>query len=82
MHLGGDVRQFPVMEEEEGEAHEEEENVEVMENYEQATTPKVREQGEEQRKTINNDKEDEDSRRARVSREWEAIDQVLRGLLL
>lgn len=73
-HLGGDVRQYPVMEEED-EGQEEEDIVDFVGNPEKAASPRVQEQGEENHQT-NHDNEDEDSRRARVNREWEAIDQV------
>lgn len=76
VHFGGDVRQYPVMEEE-GEGQEEgEENVDSVEHQEKNGTPKVQVEGEEDHHQTNNDNEDEDSRRARVTRDWEAIDQV------
>lgn len=75
VHLGGDVRQYPVMEEE-GEEQEEEKGIATVENPEQACTPTVQGQGEEEHQTTHKDNEDEDFRRARVTREWEAIDQV------
>eukprot|EP00752_Nemacystus_decipiens_P012906 g11424.t1 len=75
VHLGGDVRQYPVMEEE-GEEHEGgEDNEEVVEKPGTTTTPKVQRQGQEQHQT-SNDNEDDTSRRARVIREWEAIDEL------
>lgn len=63
------------MEEEDEGREEEEDNVDFVENPEKATTPNVQGQGEEEHQIIA-DHEDEDSRRARVTREWEAIDQV------
>lgn len=75
-HFGGDIRQYPVMEEEGEEQEEEEESLKVGENLEKGATPKVEGRGEEEYETVNNDSEDEDSGRARVTREWEAIDQV------
>eukprot|EP00903_Cladosiphon_okamuranus_P006214 g6108.t1 len=74
--LGGDVRQYPVMEEEGAEQEEEDESIKVAENLETAVTTEIEGRREEEHEAINNDNEDEASTRARVAREWEAIDQL------
>lgn len=77
-HVGGDVRQYPVTEEEEEKEEEGEPkdgHVDFMNNPDKIGTSDVQREKEDEQQ-IGTEDEDEDSRRARVAKEWETIDQV------
>ncbi|CAM9731746.1 unnamed protein product, partial [Pylaiella littoralis] len=77
-HVGGDVRQYPVTEEEEEKEEEGEPkdgHVDFMNNPDKIGTSDVQREKEDEQQ-IGTEDENEDSRRARVAKEWETIDQL------
>jgi len=92
--ISEDVRQYPVAEEEDEEDEEDKEEGQQQEQQEQeprrddklngvenseiTSNPYSRGESQAEKQSKNED-EDENARRARIAKEWEAIDQVYKG---